>query len=70
MTEDFPYCCNGGGIAFRAGDKKNKSGAWPVCGVLRRNAVVAPLLAPRLCSDIETGITPQLHKGRGTPKAD
>ena len=30
----------------------------PVCGVERRNAVVAPLLAPWRRSDAATGITP------------
>ena len=42
----------------------------PVCGVDSRKDTVAPLLAPCLCSDIETGITPHEHKGSGTPKSE
>ena len=37
----------------------------PVCGVAIRNDVVAPLLAPSLCSDIAVGRTPHEHSGSG-----
>ena len=39
----------------------------PVCGVDSRKETVDPLLAPCLCRDMETGITPQEHSGSGTP---
>jgi hypothetical protein len=42
----------------------------PVCGVDSKNEIVEPLLAPCLYSDIDTGITPQEHKGNGTPKIE
>jgi hypothetical protein len=38
--------------------------------VERRNDIVEPLLAPCLCSDIETGMTPHEHRGNGIPKTD
>ena len=41
----------------------------PVCGVAIRNDVVAPLLAPSLCSDIAVGRTPHEHSGSGMPKS-
>ena len=42
----------------------------PVCGVDRRNEIVAPLLAPCFRNDIETGITPQEQSGSGMPKRE
>jgi hypothetical protein len=38
-----------------------------VCGVDVRKEMVAPLLAPSLCSEIPVGITPQEHNGKGIP---
>src|SRR4030042_4966726 len=40
----------------------------PVWGVDSRKEIVAPLLAPCLCNDMETGITPHEHSGNGMPK--
>jgi len=42
----------------------------PVCGVDNRKAVVAARLAPCCRNEAATGITPQEHKGRGTPNRD
>jgi len=50
--------------------KVTKTLSIPVWGVDSRKETVEPLLAPCLCSDIDTGMTPQEHKGRGTPKID
>ena len=41
----------------------------PVCGVEIKNERVAPLEAPRLYIDVETGITPHEQRGMGTPKS-
>lgn len=41
----------------------------PVSGVAIRKAVVAPLLAPCSRRPAAAGITPQEHKGSGTPKS-
>ncbi len=40
----------------------------PDSGVVIRNALVAPLLAPCFLNDIAAGNTPQDQIGRGTPK--
>lgn len=42
----------------------------PVWGVDRRKEMVAPLLAPCFRSDMETGMTPQEHRGSGMPKRE
>ena len=42
----------------------------PVCGVEIKNDKEEPLDAPLLYIDDDTGITPQEHKGIGTPKID
>ena len=41
----------------------------PVCGVAMRKLVQAPWLAPSLRSPTVVGITPQEHRGSGTPMA-
>ena len=42
----------------------------PVWGVEIKKAVVAARVAPWRRSEADTGITPQLHSGSGTPKAE
>ena len=41
----------------------------PVCGVLIRNPIQAPSLAPSFFRPRPAGITPQEHNGKGTPIA-
>ena len=49
----------------KAADTRMES--TPVCGVLIKKAVVDPSLAPSFLRPSPAGITPQEHRGRGTP---